>query len=695
MFETDYRLYLAGTISLVRSMIIKSEVTADNINNYLKLMSVPVDESSPATWKYYLNLTGQYHAIDTPIQILSSDTQTVIELNKVNLALHPITKIEYGLGGKYYKELRKQYPKMRLFLTGVFADNNITDAINAKDHEILYVDSTYIDSNEVSLMSNLQESIYRNAARWDIVGYQNADRLYSPAFYNNLLHFIIGEIPNLRLAACNTREVCSYHLWSKLKGTYSLDKYRDILTIDQALWLYRNIEYVIVYAGKRDVLEAMIENLLKPVSLKVSKYDYINHAGNLVNTHIGDSRFVTRDYYDEAIDISEDIDIITEDVALYECQDVAPSNRDEFDKDLKVLNELPLNTALTTFPVGLLKVEQDSNAISDLLNDVQFKLDYWVYLSSLDMFNGVYRFDFPGQGVFNLTAKEALILFIYANSRANGVKLDLVPSPTVYDVIRPTYGGPGDFRPFAPDTLVSDSDIDEALLGNLVPEVVDDLSELELFVTKVISRKIRHDIQWQKKETDYARGYMKNIVNGIYQSITVDLVPANTQYVDWLGSLKIADFGISFYEWQDISTIILKTLLDVEPGVSKLPKNQRSMIEIVNSLTSYSVIITAGESQSGYKNIDWAFKNTETESIDLVVDQWLQTAELKIDDDHVDIEVTDSVDLEMATFELINEDQTIIEVDLSTGLSLEMMLSVELTDQCQTGGFDVEEISVT
>ena len=61
--------YLASNQRLIQSMVIKSELHAQLLNEEIKLKhpSVTIDESDPTTWKYYLNLAGVQHELNTDI----------------------------------------------------------------------------------------------------------------------------------------------------------------------------------------------------------------------------------------------------------------------------------------------------------------------------------------------------------------------------------------------------------------------------------------------------------------------------------------------------------------------------------------------------------------------------------------------------------------------------------------------------
>lgn len=693
MLLDNYKIYVKEIISLVDSMVIKSSVDADSINTQLTLQGVEVDYDDPTTWKYYLNLSGSYHANDQRINIVSSDTQEEIELNKENLLEHPITRVEYGPGGIYHNTLVAGNTKMRHFIDGVFNPVDIDTAVSATDFQILYFDNRYIASNEVELMDHVQAFVYNYVSRWHISDYNEADDLYTAAMFDQLYKSLVTAIINIRTSFCNTSQVCEFHLWSKLKGLYGLDVYKGLLTQQQALWLYRNVRHVILHAGSQYILEDMIEKLINTANLEAFKYDYVKIEDNLHKSLVPDGRFVKREFNDSVIDIDEEVLLATEESVLYECIEEAPENEREFDYDVKKLKDIPYTTTVNQFPTGLIKIEPMSNVVTDRFNDQQFKLDYWVYLCSLDMFEGTYIFDLGSLGTKTLSAKQALILYIYANTKASGVRLDTVPSPRITNVVRQVTPSFSIVKDSVASDLISDEDITRALKDTVVPRTVSSYEEFDNFVETVISRKIQHDFQWQGEGQHLKRAMLKDMIDGIHLTTQVDLVEGSVHYIDWLGSIKVTDSGINEYEWYSISLTILKTLLDLDPNSTALPSSQKAVIEILDKLSGYSIIVTAGESRLGYKDIDWFFSRTGDLESDDTGSFNGYMSELKVEyDSRARSSHINSAELPLVDLQVIDLEADTVRGDPETGLYFESYLE-DFHDQIvNMSGFAIELI---
>ena len=160
MSSPQINAYKERTVNLVRSMVIKSNQTIAAQNNYLTAMGYPVNPDAPLTWKYYLNMAGEYHESDKVPYIVSSDTKTIIPYTKAGLMGHPITQIDYGVGGDYYQELVDNNPDVRDILPRVLQPLDPTVALAAPDHTLLYWNKQYVDSWETSLFRRVKAWIY-------------------------------------------------------------------------------------------------------------------------------------------------------------------------------------------------------------------------------------------------------------------------------------------------------------------------------------------------------------------------------------------------------------------------------------------------------------------------------------------------------------------------------------------------------
>ena len=162
-----YKLYVNQVLDLSKTMVIKVEAVADSINERLKATYGNVfDVDDKRTWKYYLNLSGQYHSTDKKIYVTSLDTLQTIEFSRDTLAIHRATAKAYEYGTRYYRELLSQYPEYEQFILGALYPVNIEQAINAEDFTVIGYPINLIEDNEVSLIDNINKWLYGFKERW-------------------------------------------------------------------------------------------------------------------------------------------------------------------------------------------------------------------------------------------------------------------------------------------------------------------------------------------------------------------------------------------------------------------------------------------------------------------------------------------------------------------------------------------------
>ena len=166
-----YQLYIDKVLMLAQTIVIKSEDTVNGLNTFVNDQATingtaTVNTLAPKTWKYYLNVSGQYHYLDIPMYVVSIDTQQKILFNLENLALHVATATAYQFGSRLYKLLVSQFPTQEILIKGILYPVNIDEAISALDGTILGYPSNLVESNEYSLITKLQTWINGYKVRW-------------------------------------------------------------------------------------------------------------------------------------------------------------------------------------------------------------------------------------------------------------------------------------------------------------------------------------------------------------------------------------------------------------------------------------------------------------------------------------------------------------------------------------------------
>lgn len=600
-----FLLYANECINLARSLIIKSSSSAASLNTALSNAGVPVDEDDPSTWKYYLNLQGLYHPNDKPLTVVSSDDRSTVQFDRTTLLDHPITMLNYRLGGRFYKELMDGYPQHRTVINGVNTPVSFSAAYNAKDFTILGYDSRFMNVNEDNLISSLQQWINQYVERWYNPDYKYTDKLYDVAFLGTMIPHLVPMIMLIRLSNARTPQVGNYHLWNYLADHYDIDHQSAHLTRKQALYLSRNIESFRINAGRKYVLTSLIDNLIIPKSLVASRYDMVHQNDLKLSTGKPKIRY-SRTAYDKAQTNTDNSALITAPQLLQLTYDRRPDNASEFDIDSEELSISTLNTLYGNENTPILSITEDVDLVISIESSNQLKMDYWIYLSYLGLYNPDISFRLPNEDydIF-MTAKEAAILLFYALNRSSGIDQTYIPPVRVYNVIPVTYPTAEELLPFTDRLNVTLEDLQVAGENLLTLDTVKDITELEAFIEKVRLQRIRHELLWNSKNDSFSNAVYRGSSGGYWISQECELAPPNTRYNDWLDEHQINKFDLTIYGWAELANNILEAGANIIVDENSLSPGKSAMVEIVDNLTSYSLLIAPGEGTADYRSLPW------------------------------------------------------------------------------------------
>ena len=589
MSNARYKLYVDDVLLLARSIVLKSESTANSINQFFRDSgAAEVFEEQPETWKYYLNLAGEYHSTDTRMFVTSLDTREMIEFSKANLVEHRATKRGYLPGTRFYKELVRKYPNQIDLIQGILEPIDIQQAIAARDGEILSYDTNLVESNETNLIPELQKKIDGWKVRWDVVDYAKVDDLYPAAnlaiLYMNIPLFIL----NIRLANCRTEKVHSFHIRQYLASNGKLDSYIDNLNKKQMLFLYRNIQYINRNAGKQETFDWLVENLLTERLLPLAKYRLQHNISGMPNKllpTINAKRFdLTKYVSGTARDIYSANELIQKEVSV---------TRNNVHYQAEALQDLTHKYGRHThseLPTKVLEssVVDRSEAFSVKLGDVL--LNHWISWACEGNYLAMTNFDNPANGEsLWFTAKDAFILFLYAYNASHGVRLEQVPDVVATFVRKPVIPSVAEMRALAQPSRVPTEWIhylreDQPVIGDVIS-------------TAAFYEKCQEIHKAWKLHSDFiafrehmvTRGQVENVAYHLYQDVHYDLA-GGMDYADWLKAKNLELDNLSHEEFDLLANNLMATAtgsdLKVSVGLSDL---QESMVRLLRQLSSYSI----------------------------------------------------------------------------------------------------------
>lgn len=282
MDNIEFNGYMTDVFRLARTMVIKIEAIALRDNSVLERAGYPVS-SDKKTWRYYMNLNGDYHPTDEIMTIMSIDTGDEIVFNKANLNTHLATYREYSRGGYWFNRLVERYPGQADLVRGIVAPIPYEETIAADDYKILKYNEALVLWNEDQLIPELQRWINAEVGQLFNHEYRWTDNLMLPMGVMLLYADLIKAICTIRHEAIGTRHVHDFYIWSRIDSYGDFSKYKDSLTKYQIMWLYRNIPWLKNNPGKQYTFGLLQDNLLTHQRIPLAKYDMIENTESQVD----------------------------------------------------------------------------------------------------------------------------------------------------------------------------------------------------------------------------------------------------------------------------------------------------------------------------------------------------------------------------------------------------------------------------
>lgn len=600
-----YRLYVDSIFLMAKTMVIKSEASANAINTGLLELLWAVDESDPTTWKYYKNLAGQYHNYDQMMYVTSLDTLETIAFTVENLKLHTATRRLYAYGTDYYNELVSRYPSQQNLINGILNPVDINAAIAAPDSKILWIDEDLIESNEENFIPKLQQAIDGFMLRWDVPNYSLADDLYPAAQLGMLYLNLPSFISNIRLANCKTPFVHSFHVRQYLASNGRLDAYIDNLTKKQMLFLYRNILYLHRNAGKQDTFEWLTERILTERGLPLAEYDMRHNLSEQPDNLYPNIELVRNglnSIYSGAVnDVATVAEVITKEIPL------ARDNILVYDEAVEATERAMKNTLINRMKTKVLessildRSDIDPFPLSDVL------LNYWLYMAHTNRYTAFLFVDNPQTGeTMQLQPKDAFILYLYAYNKQNGIELPYVPTVWASRVRKDVLPTKADLLSIVEAKYVDPEFADVAL--QYAPTVKDVIS-VDAFYDQCV--ELHQALQIHRElysfcEHHVQRGQVEAMTMYLYNDVECNLADEIT-YAEWFEQKGIAIENMSRNEFELLTYNLYQEATGLATNRSKtLREIQTSMIRLMAQLSSYSVQFIQEINAGPVSVTDWA-----------------------------------------------------------------------------------------
>lgn len=274
----DYILFDFTTLERAYG-IYKERLTADEYRERYDSVIKPLVE------EYGLKTTSWINGQEIPnkriytrcneLPIISSfDTQEKIPFTKELLTngSHINTAETYKIPQAEYFRLLEKYPTSSDIIKSIVypiepvvnGDRTISAferAVQAGNLELLAYDDSMLEEQErQSIHDCVVQTLAMIEDRWAVKEFC-FENMYASTMQYTIWQILWWAVFVQRISNIRTGSVHTYHLWSYLKSN-GVGEYRDILTIRQQLFLYRNLRYLIEHKGTQHALEILIYVLL-------------------------------------------------------------------------------------------------------------------------------------------------------------------------------------------------------------------------------------------------------------------------------------------------------------------------------------------------------------------------------------------------------------------------------------------------
>ena len=590
MSSTYQELYRQDIFTLVRTMVVKSVATAEAINSELSGMGYAVS-SDETTWKYYKNISGQYHSTDTLMQVTSLDSLETIDFTVENLAINVATKEAYAYGSSYYTNLVSQYPLQEQLILGILNPVDINTAIAADDNEILYYDTNLVESNETNLIPTLQAWTKAFFLRWAHPVYELVDDLYRPgvlALYWSKLPILIELI---RLRNCKTRYAHSFHVWTYLESNGHLRAYKDYLTTKQALWLYRNINYLQLNAGKKEIQSTLIEHIMTERNLPVASYDLAHDITDFEKledllpavTMLRSSRntidSTTNSNAGQTVQA-----ILNKEIKL------ARDNGNTLTDDEGTITSDMQTSVTSRLSTKVLESNMLVSDAGDVYPYASVLWNEWLHKGVTGYYTANIQVNNPSTGdIMSMTPVDAFIVYLYCFNRSVGITMDTIPDVPAWRVRKIPLPTLSDLRKVVDSDYVDDDKLQWILDSNVVITTMPSRQSFFDTMLAVHDAQTNQYFYYSEHEHKTVYGQLECALNACYDTVLCVLDPQHRTFEEYftLKGWSLDNLSIDYYT--TIAADVLKYATAQDLTNAKSVKDiQTAMLSLMTKMSSYS-----------------------------------------------------------------------------------------------------------
>ena len=588
MSQEVYDIYINDIMALTRSMVIKFTAVADAVNLGVVDRGYSVSRSKPSTWKYYLNLAGEYHESDTMMHVKSFDTLETIEFTKANLKEHLGTAKAYRWGTDDYEQLLRQYPDQVDLINGIIQPIDFESAYAARNGKILKYETSYVESQEDDLMLEVQRWIYNFIDRWYNAEYAVVNDQYLPAFFAIFYGLLSKTIGVFRFNNCKTEKAHSFHIREYLKSHGDLGDFFPYLNLEQKLWLYRNIDYLRLNVGKKETLSLLIEHLLTARNIPLTSYSIMQDYSKMPNEIYPSIKFRKTPVNFSSSDTTT---TITVSEMLEKERGLALKNEDLEYQYQTEIPELMQSSKYSELPTKVFESEAVDMSSSDIKLFHETLMSQWLYQSCNGKYRAYIRIHNPINGeLMTLSVRDAFILMWYCWHKARGVELEYIPTLEAMDVVRDPLPTLTELRSITAPFYIHDEHI-RTLHGLINPTGQYISTEAFYDACAQVHSDYIDSWRWVSSFEHLRRFAILSSMRMMhYKNVACKLVETKTDYATWIQREGISLEGLSTLDYERLAADLFSygTGSNLHRKIT-FSDIQTTMLKLTAKLSSYSI----------------------------------------------------------------------------------------------------------
>lgn len=598
--------YFDETLLFVKTLVFKMADLAAVANEGVvaKYGSSAVDTLNPRTWKYYLNISGDYHFSDTPMSVVSMDTLQVIDFTKENLRIHTATAAGYQYGTREYFALVAQYPDQVRLINGILNPADIDQAIDAEDGTILSYRKDLVESNEITLIESLEAGIKRLLFRWYNTQFNISSSLYLASFLTQVYMTLPSRLINLRWDRCHTSEVHSFHVRMFLASHSELDRYIPYLTQAQVLWLYRNIRYIERNAGRMGQFAQLVEHILTARQIPIGSYSS-RQTDNFTDYLPQVVAKLTP--LNPTVNVFKDNIQAIEEIYAREL-DMTPGN-----PEYLKYNQAKSISKLMLSPSTVVQTKALHSAMSDLTNAVPETFETvaireWCHMTNIGLYESYVTFKDPKSStVYSLSAEDAFIYFFYVGLRKIGIEVTQIPKylnmrqrkhpkPAVQDIMKVV--------PYKEHDLTAVAE--RLVAGQPALTPCYSVKAFNGLLQQLYQESYYHWFLISSIEDYYLRGVVDNMTNQLFEDELIELNVQSSTIEAWLYEKNLPYYDHTEAEAGALLVAIYQAATGLTDSVyGRLSNIQRALLSLTEELSSYSIQITREINETDMVLVNW------------------------------------------------------------------------------------------